>query len=131
MVAANFFVRPDLHRVSSNGDYYLNRARAVDIAVEAGVTSSGKHRGPTTLSGLRLRSVMALRLSSIEVADWAASIKRQRKQSLAVLCQRRFNSDPPLECAPSSGHLAGLELTRAAGLSEDDRLEKAAPRRRA
>ncbi len=25
-----------------------------------------------------------------------------------------------VECAPSGGHLAGLELTRAAGLSEDE-----------
>jgi hypothetical protein len=25
-----------------------------------------------------------------------------------------------LECAPNGGHLAGMELTRAAGLSEDE-----------
>ena len=29
-------------------------------------------------------------------------------------------SDIAVECAPSGGHLAGLELTRAAGLSEDE-----------
>ena len=34
----------------------------------------------------------------------------------------RFGSkaDISVECAPSGGHLAGLELTRTAGLSEDE-----------
>ena len=29
-------------------------------------------------------------------------------------------ADIQVECAPSGGHLAGLELTRTAGLSEDE-----------
>jgi hypothetical protein len=34
----------------------------------------------------------------------------------------RFGSkaDMTLECAPNGGHLAGMELTKAAGLSEDE-----------
>ena len=33
---------------------------------------------------------------------------------------KRTLADGGLECAPSGGHLAGLELTRTAGLSEDE-----------
>ena len=29
-------------------------------------------------------------------------------------------ADIGLECAPNGGHLAGMELTKAAGLSEDE-----------
>jgi hypothetical protein len=34
----------------------------------------------------------------------------------------RFGSkaDIEVECAPNGGHLAGMELTKAAGLSEDE-----------
>jgi transposase len=35
-------------------------------------------------------------------------------------CQSASTFDPSLECAPDGGHLAGLELTGTAGLSEDE-----------
>jgi len=33
---------------------------------------------------------------------------------------KRTSMDAKLECAPNGGHLAGMELTKAAGLSEDE-----------
>src|SRR6516162_8876053 len=35
-------------------------------------------------------------------------------------CSPTREAKVTLECAPSGGHLAGLELTRTAGLSEDE-----------
>jgi hypothetical protein len=37
-------------------------------------------------------------------------------------CDVRFvpKADIPVECARNGGHLAGMELTKAAGLSEDE-----------
>src|SRR6516225_6894219 len=37
-----------------------------------------------------------------------------------LLGVKRTSVAPSLECAPNGGHLAGMELTKAAGLSEDE-----------
>ncbi len=36
------------------------------------------------------------------------------------ICESTCKKDPVLECAPNGGHFAELELTRTAGLSEDE-----------
>ena len=37
-----------------------------------------------------------------------------------LLGVKRTSTGANLECAPNGGHLAGMELTKAAGLSEDE-----------
>ena len=39
---------------------------------------------------------------------------------MSALGQKRTLERVRMECAPIGGHLAGLELTRTAGLSEDE-----------
>ena len=57
----------------------------------------------------RARAVSATPASS-DGASATAKTRRQRGSKL----------DADLECAPDSGQIAGWELTRAAGLSEDE-----------
>ncbi len=47
-------------------------------------------------------------------------VKFDLRAQIRSQCQSASKFDPRLECAPSGGHLAGLELTRTAGLSEDE-----------
>jgi hypothetical protein len=40
--------------------------------------------------------------------------------SMSALGQKQTSERFHVECAPNGGHLAGMELTKAAGLSEDE-----------
>jgi hypothetical protein len=52
------------------------------------------------------------------MADYIRDFAEQQSRAAHV----RFGSkaDIAVECAPNGGHLAGMELTKAAGLSEDE-----------
>ena len=56
------------------------------------------------------------------ICDQRNGVRGQFARQQSWVAHVRFGSkaDIEVECAPNGGHLAGMELTKAAGLSEDE-----------
>ena len=57
------------------------------------------------------------------LAKWGSELKLHSSNPeplMSAMGQKQTSRQLQLECAPNGGHLTGMELTEAAGLSEDE-----------